>query len=235
VKKFQERVGIPHLLIRAYWYNAESITPFRPYKKAIEEILEESKEKFPELTEETLVKLAQSWHDRERENLRRAKEDVFEKIQRGTDFLEFKYVGQYRVNAWRPYKFEQDPQTGEYLYLGRRVGEKGVDIGIAVDMVSKMDYYDAAILVSGDADFLPVVRYLKDGLKFVYQFSIAKGIPPHINYLSPWLKGVVDVFEHFDELELLETYLNRDARIPPDVLSRIDERINELKKTKEAR
>ena len=65
---------------------------------------------------------------------------------------------------------------------------KGVDVGIAVDMMSKMAEYDAAILVSGDADFMPVVRYLKDHLRYVYQFSLALGIPPKIKNLSPWLR-----------------------------------------------
>ena len=38
-----------------------------------------------------------------------------------------------------------------------------MDTGIPVDMIAKMSSnYDVAILVSGDADFLPVVGYLKD-------------------------------------------------------------------------
>ena len=96
-------------------------------------------------------------------------------------------------------------------YLGRQIGEKGVDTGIAVDMISKMANYDAAILVSGDADFLPVVGYLKDNLKYVYQFSIARGVPPMIRYLSPYLRGKVDCFESYDEVELLSLYLNRES------------------------
>ena len=75
--------------------------------------------------------------------------------------------------------------------LGKRVGEKGVDIGIAVDMIAKMPNYDVAVIVSGDADFIPAVCHVKDHLRSVYQFSVAKGVPPSINYLSPWLKGTV--------------------------------------------
>ena len=105
-----------------------------------------------------------------------------------------------------------------------------MDLGIAVDMIAKMQSYDVAILISGDADFLPVVGYLKDNLKFVYQFSLAKGVPPHINYLSPWLRGLVDCFAAFDERELLLNYLDPDARIPKPISEKIGERIEELER-----
>ena len=100
--------------------------------------------------------------------------------------------------------------------------------GIAVDMIAKMPYYDVAILVSGDADFLPVVGYLKDHLKNVYQFSVAKGVPPSIRYLSAYLKGKVDCFASYDEAELLSTYLTRTSGIPPAILDAIDARISQL-------
>lgn len=172
--------------------------------------------------------MAREWHNREREYFNRAKEQVYEGIQRKVDFLEFKYTGEYVVQPFTVYKFERR-EDGKFFYQGTKRGEKGVDVGIAVDMVAKMPNYDAAVLVSGDADFLPVVRYLKDNLKYVYQFSIAKGIPPSINYLSPWLIGVVDVFQFLDELELLGTYLNRKAGIPDGILEAIDKRIEYLK------
>ena len=95
-------------------------------------------------------------------------------------------------------------------------------------MIAKMSNYDAAILVSGDADFLPVVGYLKDNLKYVYQFSVAKGVPPSIRYLSPYLRSKVDCFASYDEVELLSLYLNRQSGIPPAILDAIDGRISDL-------
>lgn len=88
-------------------------------------------------------------------------------------------MGQYQVHPLRVHRIEQNGD--EVTYRGVQVGEKGVDIGIAVDMIAKMPNYDVAILVSGDADFLPVVGYLKDNLKYVYQFSVAKGVPLQFN------------------------------------------------------
>ena len=179
------------------------------------------------ITSQKIIELAREWYEKERSYFERLREDVFENIQRETDFLEFRYVGQYQVHPLRPYRIEESTD-GTLRYLGTQVGEKGVDTGIAVDMIAKMAYYDAAILVSGDADFLPVVGYLKDNLKYVYQFSVARGVPPSIQHLSPFLRGKVDCFAWFDEVELLREHLDRSSGIPPAILAAIDTRIASL-------
>ena len=47
--------------------------------------------------------------------------------------------------------------------------EKGIDVKIAVDMITLAlkDVYDTAILVSGDSDFVPVINQLKELRKAV--------------------------------------------------------------------
>ena len=228
IEKYNDSTKSNHRLVRVYWYNAETMRPFEIREGAIQSILDNCCGKFPDLTRDKVIFLAKNWYDREREYFYKAKEQIYESIQRKTDFLEFKYTGEYVVQPFTPYRFEKR-EDDSYFYQGTREGEKGVDVGIAVDMIDKMLNYDVAILVSGDADFLPLVRYLKDNLKQVYQFSIAKGIPPKITYLSPWLIGIVDVFQFFDEVELLEKYLNRHAGIPSAILQSIDARIKQLK------
>lgn len=226
LSKFNVATGNDHRLIRAYWYNAESITPFRENPKLVYRIYNDVKSKFPNITEPAISELARRWWEGERDYFNKTRDDIFDSIQKETDFLEFKYVGQYVVKPFTVYNLEENPD-GTLFYQGVREGEKGVDIGIAIDMVAKMNFYDVAILVSGDADFQPVVRYLKDHLRQVYQFSVAKGVPPHINYLSAYLKSMVDVFQYFDEEELLSNFLKRKS-LPYAIQKVIDKRLAEL-------
>ena len=175
--------------------------------------------------------LAKKWWEKERDYFNKTRDEVFERIQKETDFLEFKCIGQYVVKPFDLYKMEPNPD-GSIFYQGKRAGEKGVDIGIATDMIAKMNFYDVAILISGDADFQPVVRYLKDHLKQVYQFSIAKGVPPTINYLSAYLRSMVDVFQYFDEEELLGKYLKL-SEIPYPLHPAVNDRITQLVRQKQ--
>ena len=229
--KFDEATSWEHQLIRVHWYSAASISPWPANERQRLDLAQRVVNRHPDingLTVNKVIDLAQRWYRRERDYFERLREEVFEGIQRRTDFLEFRYVGQYQVHPLRAYRIEQS-EDGEVTYWGVQVGEKGVDTGIAVDMIAKMPNYDVAILVSGDADFLPVVGYLKDNLKYVYQFSVAKGVPPSIQYLSPFLMGKVDCFASFDEVELLSRYLDRTSRIPPAILDAIDARVSDLR------
>lgn len=227
IDEFDKCTKWQHQLVRVYWYFSATISPWVENSEAAQRIVARYSTKIPSLTIRRVNELAQTWHENERKYFSKLRDSVFEEIQRETDFLEFKYVGQYLVRPYGVYKLEIDPQQ-KITYLGTQQGEKGVDVGIAVDMIAKMYNYDAAILVSGDADFLPAVRYLKDHMKYVYQFSVAKGVPPSIEYLSAYLKGFVDCFAYFDELRLLSEFLNRKSNIPPPILQAIDNRITNL-------
>ena len=232
LEKFNEATGWEHQLIRVHWYSSAIISPWPSSEHHRQDLAQRVVDRHPEivgLTPQTVIDLAWKWYRRERNYFERLREQVFENIQRQTDFLEFRYVGQYQVHPLRAHRIEQR-EDGEISYLGVQVGEKGVDTGIAVDMIAKMSNYDAAILVSGDADFLPVVGYLKDNLKYVYQFSIARGVPPTIQYLSPYLRGKVDCFASYDEVELLTRHLNRKSGIPPAILDAIEARISGLQR-----
>ena len=186
----------------------------------------------PELTPELVLQKAQDWYEHEFRRFHQLRKSVFEEIQQNTNFLEFKYVGQYVVQPFRPYRLEYD-YDGHISYQGTQVGEKGVDIGIAVDMIAKMGSFDVAILVSGDSDFFPVVRYLKDNLKYVYHFSIARGVGHEAQFSGHALRGVVDCFQGYDELELLGNYVNEHAGIPPAIMDSINRRAAELERVLE--
>lgn len=56
----------------------------------------------------------------------------------------------------------------KYLPMSQSLGEKGIDVALAVDalQVSKDGKIDVAVLVTGDGDFVPLVRSLmKDGVR----------------------------------------------------------------------
>jgi len=224
---FAKETSYEHRLVRAYWYNAYDMTPFQRYPEAVRRAHAECSRHAPEITQDQVIDLAQQWHAKQHAWFYGSRRQMFEEIQRKTDFLEFKFVGQFRVEPFTVRHFVRN-HDGTYDYQGTQVGEKGVDVGIAVDMIAKMTNYDVAIIVSGDADFVPAVCYLKDHLRGVYQFSVAKGVPPSINYLSPWLKGIVDVFGYFDELTLLSDYLDHGSGIPPAIINEVKGRIAQL-------
>ena len=77
--------------------------------------------------------------------------------------------------------------------------EKKIDIQIAIDMVSLAyeNSYDTAVLVSGDGDFVPVVKKIRELGKNVelwaFHYSLANALreeiePGNINYLDDILE-----------------------------------------------
>ncbi len=79
--------------------------------------------------------------------------------------------------------------------------EKKIDVELAIDIIS-MAYendYDRAILVSGDGDFLPVVKKLKELNKeieiWAFRYSLAHVLKEevgqdHVNYLDDYLSTI---------------------------------------------
>ena len=55
-------------------------------------------------------------------------------------------------------------KTGEVVISAEGERQKGVDVLIAVDMLTKSyeNHYDIAILVAGDRDFIPLIKAVKD-------------------------------------------------------------------------
>jgi hypothetical protein len=52
--------------------------------------------------------------------------------------------------------------------------EKGVDVKLATDLLQLNDIYDVGIIVSGDADYVPAVRAVKDWGKHIVNVSFLK-------------------------------------------------------------
>jgi len=75
-------------------------------------------------------------------------------------------------------------------YIGStNVKEKGIDIQIAVDMIKSLlidKEYGACVLISGDADFIPVLELLKSNNRKVFTCSLAKGYSYDLRKKFPW-------------------------------------------------
>lgn len=110
LEKFEATTGWEHRLIRVHWYNAASISPWVASPQERNRYAQNVVDQHPEisgLTRERVIELAHEWYTRERNYFERLREDVFENIQRQTDFLEFKYVGQYHVRPFQVHRIEQ--------------------------------------------------------------------------------------------------------------------------------
>jgi uncharacterized LabA/DUF88 family protein len=109
---------------------------------------------------ETLKKESSDWYQKKKGNV-----DGFNKfyyaLQSDIDFFEIKACGHWKVD-----------------FINRTVDEKGVDTSFAVDMVTLVNNYDIALLVSGDADGIPSLNYIKSIGKPIGIIDFIHGSPP---------------------------------------------------------
>jgi uncharacterized LabA/DUF88 family protein len=99
--------------------------------------------------------------------------------------IEFVKTGVVKVN----------PFTQEY------VGEKGVDISLAVKMIalSVENNCDKIILISGDYDYAEAIKFVKNRMTKIHIVKLHKGVPPKNRSVSRDLAiladRVIDVYE----------------------------------------
>lgn len=89
--------------------------------------------------------------------------------------------------------------------LNHYVQEKGLDTALAVDMVAYSDNYDVGVLVCGDADALPSMRYLKSRDKQIVAVEFVRGYPPEKRGrgFSSKMKLTADFVIRIYEMELV--------------------------------
>lgn len=89
-------------------------------------------------------------------------------------------------------------------------GQKGVDVDLATDMVlfACRGYYDTAILVSGDGDFIPAVEKVKDMGERVEVACFE-------NTINDGLRLSADIYRNLDGVPLMKL---RGPRDPEEVL-----------------
>jgi uncharacterized LabA/DUF88 family protein len=134
---------------------------------------------------------SRDWYAAKQGALRKMREFNFA-IRASTDFVDINENGHWKVD-----------------FLNRHVTEKGLDTSLAVDMVTMVENYEVAILVSGDADAIPSVHYLKQKGKHVGVLDFIKGHPPEKKgrQTSTRLQNAVDFVVPLYETDLLKKKL----------------------------
>lgn len=90
------------------------------------------------------------------------------------------------------------------------IGEKGVDIALAVKMISLsvQQKCDKIILISGDYDYAEAIKFVKDNMTKIHIVKIHKGYPPKNRSVSRELSVLADRVIDLYESNLRENFLN---------------------------
>ncbi len=129
-----------------------------------------------------------TWYERKRNALEGMKRFNYS-VRRNTQFIEIIESGHWKVDLLR-----------------RQVTEKGVDTALAVDVVTLVDSYDVAVVLSADADMIPSLSYAKQQGKHVSVVDLVRGSPPprRPRHGSSRLKSQADFVVPIYEAELLD-------------------------------
>lgn len=153
-------------LVRAYWYVTDSID-FRPFK--IPHRWSDKAKQFKRSERYTQRIDAAADPPARREVLQTIEEELMARRRE----MEARWKGQRQVL----FAIEKNNDRLEVRRFGSIAfdlidncfeTEKGVDTQLATDLIMMSDIYDVAILVSGDADYLPPIAAIKSRGKIVY-------------------------------------------------------------------
>lgn len=119
-------------------------------------------------------------------------------VRAATDYIEIIECGHWKVDL-----------------LHRNLLEKGLDTSLAVDMLALKKNYDVAILLSGDADTIPSINYIKKSNKHVASVEFLKGYPPEKKgkQFSSQIRLSSDFVIQIYEMDLVNKKLARSADV----------------------
>jgi len=158
-------------LLRASWYHVNRVAPHQWYPSLARRHCP------PGVDEAAFEAKCRQWYDVESLRLQKLHDEVHSRIAIENDLVDFRYSGVLRVNP----------------YTQERMEEKGVDVGLSVDLVTQCDAYDVAVLVSGDYDFAEAIRYVKARGKQVHLLTIEPGAPTELRGQAWGLRVLVDL------------------------------------------
>jgi uncharacterized LabA/DUF88 family protein len=210
----------PAQLVRTYWYTVGSIDEwnlgsaevqahlharFEEDRECAANWLEKAGKHFANMgVKHDLTKVAEKawamcfddfklWYENKKQTLDKMNR-FHHAIEASTDFIEIRRQGRWKVD-----------------FFAKKVEEKGLDTSFAVDMVGLHANYDVAILLTGDADGIPSVNYVKNLDKHVAVVEFLKGYPPEKrgrNFASR-LRVAADFVVQVYEMELVKQGIAR--------------------------
>jgi uncharacterized LabA/DUF88 family protein len=130
---------------------------------------------------------AQEWYEQKRTSLEKMNTFNYS-VRSNTDFIDIIECGHWKVDSLR-----------------KKIDEKGIDTSLVIDMVTQINYYDVAILISGDADMIPSINFAKNHGKQVGVVDIIPGYPPDAKgkQSSTRLKNAADFVVQIYEMNLV--------------------------------
>ncbi|MBV8371237.1 MAG: NYN domain-containing protein [Candidatus Eremiobacteraeota bacterium] len=171
------------ILTRVYWYRVGSIDEWDlDQQQAVDALYDrfvndrELRDQYlqlvgptnPGLQHQELLKRAwdlcfekgKAWYNKRRETLLGYRK-FSHSVRRSTDLIDIVECGHWKVDI-----------------LHNEVTEKQLDTSLAVDMLAFEHSYDVAVVISGDADSIPSIKYMKERGKTVAAVEFLSGFPP---------------------------------------------------------
>lgn len=186
-------------LIRTYWFRPQRIldTYFttanikyqiinRKFNSYCKQFLADPKSLPPEIEAKVVeeIKKVEDWLRTEKTKFAQI-EYNYDQLALEFDDIEIVKTGIVKVNP----------------FLQEYVGEKGVDISLAVRMISLSveKRCDKIVLISGDYDYAEAIRFVKNNMTKIHIVKIHKGYPPKNRNVSRDLAiladKVIDIYE----------------------------------------
>lgn len=181
-------------LIRAYWYQAEKLSyakvDFNKARRIIEGEHTEKTSTEKNKEAQKLVQKSEDWCKRQTES--------YAKQLHRYDEMSIEYPV---IEMVRKGLIKIDPFKQTYL------GEKGLDVAIAVHMVKFHKKCDKIILISGDLDYAEAIQYIKDELKIIHLVRLVRN-QSSISTARMLLSLADDVI-NIDESEIRASFLKQ--------------------------
>lgn len=178
-------------LVRAYWYQPARVAPWEW------NLAYHAKSCPAGMPLVDFQAQAEGFHEAERRRLEDMQKNIYARLEEDFECVEFRYSGVLKLD---PVGIWTDPKGA--VKVGRRVGEKGVDVALAVDLFRFSEHYDHAVLLSGDFDYVPAIQAVKDRLRGVTIVPVMTGAPPSAPGHARRLRGMSDFEKPLYEMDL---------------------------------